>query len=69
MSQKNKFWLVWNLAGDAPRKKHETQDSAIEEAKRLARLYPYPQHEFSVLEATHTIKADVTIKETVFFCD
>lgn len=60
----NKFWLVWNEAGNAPKKPHDTQEKAIIEAKRLASMYP--QHAYIVLEATHSFKADVNIVETSF---
>lgn len=33
-----KFWAVWkDHGGAAPQKRHETKESAIEEANRLAR--------------------------------
>lgn len=31
------FWLVWNPEGNAPTKRHLTEQSAINEAERLAR--------------------------------
>jgi hypothetical protein len=60
----NKFWLVWNQAGNAPKKPHDTKEKAITEAKRLACMYP--QHAYVVLEATHSYKADVNVIETSF---
>jgi hypothetical protein len=43
------FWMVWNPAGHAPVYKHDTEDSAVREAERLARANRYEQ--FYVLEA------------------
>ncbi len=60
----NKFWLVWNEAGNAPKKPQDTQEKAITEAKRLSAMYP--QHAYIVLKATHHFKADVNIIETSF---
>jgi hypothetical protein len=60
----NKFWLVWNEAGNAPKKPHDTKEKAIAEAKRLSAMYP--QHAYVVLEATHHFKADVNVVETYF---
>lgn len=47
----NQFWLVWNVGGGAPTHKHDTEQSAIYEAERLARANPGQQ--FAVLEAIH----------------
>lgn len=47
----NQFWLVWNIDGGAPTRKHDSEQSAITEAERLARLN-HGQH-FAVLAATH----------------
>jgi hypothetical protein len=60
----NKFWLVWNEAGNAPKKPHDTQEKAITEAKNLTSRYP--QHTYIVLEATHIFKADVNVVENFF---
>jgi len=60
----NKFWLVWNEAGNSPKKPHNTKEKAITEAKRLSAMYP--QHAYVVLEATHSYKADVNVIETSF---
>ena len=43
------FWMVWNPQRSAPRMKHFTRDSAINEAKRLAR--ENPGEEFVVLQS------------------
>lgn len=43
------FWMVWNSSGGAPRATHRSEDSAITEAHRLARLSP--SHVFVVLKA------------------
>lgn len=58
----NKFWLVWNEAGNAPKKPHDTQEKAISEAERLASMYP--QHAYIVLEATYHFKANVNVVKT-----
>lgn len=58
----NKFWLVWNEAGIAPKKRHNTEEFAYVEARRLASMYP--QHEYVVLRAVRSFKADVSVVET-----
>jgi hypothetical protein len=45
------FWFVWNPQGNAPTCRHGSEQSAINEAERLARLNP--GQEFVVLEALH----------------
>jgi len=51
----NYFWLVWNPNGcHAPKYRHETGQSAEDEAKRLARLHP--GQEFFVLCAVGVAK-------------
>jgi hypothetical protein len=30
------FYMVWNTAGGMPRKRHKTEEEAVEEASRLA---------------------------------
>ena len=45
------FWLVWNIDGGSPKHKHASEQSAITEAERLARMNPGQR--FAVLEATH----------------
>jgi hypothetical protein len=49
MSEKRKFWLVWNVNGYPPKFKHDSEYSAIEEAERLAK--ENPGKEFVVLVA------------------
>lgn len=44
------FWMVWNPQGTQPVHQHETEQSAIAEAERLARLNQGQR--FYVLEAT-----------------
>ena len=44
------FWMVWNVNGSAPTYKHASHTSALNEAERLARLYP--GQTFAVLQAT-----------------
>lgn len=35
-----KFWMVWAPAGRAPTYKHHSKESAVMEARRLAKLNP-----------------------------
>lgn len=58
----NKFWLVWCEAGNAPKKRHNTEESAYKEAHKLASMYP--QHEYVVLPAVRSFKAVVNVVET-----
>lgn len=59
----NKFWLVWSPQGlKPPKKRYETQEKAIDGAKKLAESYP-KQNVF-VMQATHHFKADVSVVET-----
>ncbi len=41
------FWVVWSDRMGIPTKKHDTEDEAKEEAKRLA--VKHPDHEYFVL--------------------
>ncbi len=50
------FWFVWNPSGRDPSFKHETEESAILEAERLARANA--GKEFVVLEAIAVRKVD-----------
>ncbi len=50
----DRFWLVWNPNGNAPRFKHETESSARQEAERLARLHS--GETFILLEAVAAVK-------------
>lgn len=43
-----KFWMVWNPLGRSPTHRHESRQSAIIEAERLASLY---DGDFHVLES------------------
>ena len=45
-----KFWMVWNEGNRGPEKKHLNENSARNEAERLARLNP--GQKFYVLAAT-----------------
>lgn len=40
MKEEPQFWMVWSPQGNPPRFRHDTFDSARDEAKRLARLDP-----------------------------
>lgn len=54
------FWMVYGLHQRAPVYRHKTEGSAIEEAKRLARVHP--DVDFFVLESTHhVVKRDVDV--------
>jgi hypothetical protein len=44
-----RFWMVWNEFGNAPTYKHDTRESADQEAARLAALHP--DNAFVVLKA------------------
>lgn len=53
------FWMVWNEQGSAPSYKHDTEESAKDEAERLARANP--RHRFVVLRAIGAvIKTELT---------
>ncbi len=59
-----KFWLVWSPTGTkAPQHKHVSNESAIAEAKRLARAHP--GQEFMVMEATDGFVVN-DMRHTVF---
>ena len=56
------FWFVWNEKGAAPRFKHPTQDSAVTEAKRLARLNKGEQ--FIVMQSVCMVQVtDIVIED------
>lgn len=56
----DRFWMVYGLHQGAPTHRHKTEQSAVTEAKRLARLHP--EVEFFVLETTHhVVKRDVDV--------
>lgn len=59
--KRDKFFMVWRSKGSSPNKKHETYESAQEEAKRLVKNNPNVT--FYVLEALDEITAEVEIKE------
>lgn len=60
-----KFWMVYGLHQRAPTARHKTEQSAINESKRLARLHP--EIEFFVLESTHrVVKRDVDVTKLGF---
>ena len=47
------FWLVWCYGGDAPTQVHMRENSAEQEAARLARRYP--DKTFCVVEAKRAV--------------
>jgi ADP-ribose pyrophosphatase YjhB (NUDIX family) len=49
-----KFWLVWALNGGSSTYKHESEESAMREAERLARVHK--PIEFVVLESVSSVK-------------
>lgn len=54
------FWMVYGAGQSAPTVRHKTAQTAIGEAKRLARVAP--DVEFFVLQAVaHVVKRDVEI--------
>lgn len=64
----NQFWFVWNPQGNAPTYRHPSEQSAVDEAERLARLNP--GHKFVVLEALHVRCVDsmqrVDLRQSTF---
>ena len=57
-----KFWLVWSPTGRSPVVRHTTEESATQEATRLARAHPGGA--FYVLEPVcWAMKTDVIIKD------
>jgi hypothetical protein len=55
ISEPVEFWFVWTKKGRVPRFAHHTQESAMDEAIRLARKRP--DCKFIVLKATHKFRA------------
>ena len=57
------FWMIWNPARFAPKAQHQSEQSAIDEASRLA--LGNPGEVFIVLHATHrvSVKAPVQIEK------
>ena len=56
------FWLVWNPQGRAPTFRHDSEQSAIDEASRLATSLP--SNEFFVLQASHHVKREQPVTIT-----
>ena len=54
------FWVVWNPQRNPPMYKHMTEEAAIAEAERLARLNP--DHTFIVLEAIAARTTDTMLR-------
>lgn len=56
----NIFWMVYGLHQNAPVRRHKTAQSALAEARRLARQHP--DVDFYVLEPKHrVVKHDVEV--------
>lgn len=56
----NIFWMVYGLHQNSPVRRHKTEQSALIEAKRLARQSP--EVDFFVLKAiAHIVKRDVDV--------
>lgn len=54
------FWMVYGAGQNSPTVRHKTADSALSEARRLARLVP--DVEFFVLQTVaHVVKRDVEV--------
>lgn len=50
------FWFVWNPDGRSPVFRHPSCDSALSEAKRLARAFP--GQTFIILESVKAVRRD-----------
>lgn len=60
IKQVNRFWMVLNLAGEAPTYRHRSFDAARAEAERLAQKHP--GQIFVVLEpVTAIVKRDIDV--------
>jgi len=59
MNKDKSFWFVWNSDGEAPKYRHGSYDSALNEATRLARQCR--GQEFIVLESVVSVKVNDTI--------
>jgi len=60
------FWLVWNENGGTPMRKHDSRESAIKEAERLAAGTGYGQKFFVLRSETMSRRSDVTTIEAKF---
>jgi glutathione S-transferase len=54
------FWLVWNPNGRSPTFRHPSEQNAVTEAERLARLNP--GETFIVLESVSARRVDSMIR-------
>lgn len=61
------FWLVWHEDGGEPRVRHNSKQSALNEAERLAKLTPGER--FFVLKATAGVVANEPDLQRVKFID
>lgn len=61
ITESKDVWFVWTKGGRAPKKAHDTQESALLEAERLARkLSP---KKFLVMHATHKVSVVADVAE------
>lgn len=61
--EKTEFWCVWNKRGGNPKFVHATEESAIEEAKRLAVFRP--GEKFIVMRATDKFRVATPNQESI----
>ena len=54
------FWFVWNPDGRSPSFRHRSEDSAVAEAERLARINP--GETFVVLESVCARRVDSMLR-------
>ena len=60
MSEAHEFWMIYGIGQGAPTRAHKTEETALTEAKRLARQHPGVR--FVVLRSTHVVeKPDVNV--------
>lgn len=57
------FWMVWRDGGESPKRKHETEEAAKAEARRLGRLFAGTT--FHVLKAVGAVVPEVKKSDTV----
>ncbi len=60
MNDEHNFWMVYGLHQGAPTVRHKTEESAINEARRLARNNP-DVHFYVLAASHHVVKRDVDV--------